>query len=113
MSISAVCRSGQWVNWNIYLNQALPVMKGYGLELSPLQAQVEFFDADVFSDPAAAEKATDRNEHVLSSPTAWVTRPLILAPMPVLLPAHICLSRPCLFLFGVSRSVTESGCGHT
>ncbi|MEK6321792.1 MAG: hypothetical protein AABN33_08915 [Acidobacteriota bacterium] len=87
------------------------MMKEYCLELSPLQAQVEFFDADVFSDPAAAEKATDRNEPVLPSPTAWVTRPLILTPMPALLAVYISLSRPFLSLFGVSSSITESGCG--
>jgi hypothetical protein len=80
----------------ILLNQDLPVMKGSCLELSPLQAQVEFFDADVFSDPSAAEEATDCNQPVLSSPSAGVTRLLILAPMPAPLPVHIYLFRPFL-----------------
>jgi hypothetical protein len=92
----------------ILLNQDLPVVKGSCLELSPLQAQVEFFDADVFSDSAAAEEATDGNQRVLPSPSAWVTRPLILAPMPAPVPVHISLSRPSLSLFGVSSSITKS-----
>jgi hypothetical protein len=64
----------------IHCNQVLPVVMGYCLALSPPHAQVEFFDAGEFFDPAAAEKATDGNERVFSSATVWGSRPLTMTP---------------------------------
>jgi len=64
----------------IHFNQVLPVVRGYCLALPPPHAQVEFFDADEFFDPAAAEKATDGNERVFPSATVWVSCPLTKTP---------------------------------
>ena len=84
-------------------NQVPPAVTGFRLPPPLPQPQTEFFDADEFFDPVAAEKATDGKVRVFSSATVWVSRPLTMTPKVALSTVYVSYSRSSLPPFLVTQ----------